>query len=67
MARSSRLEKRYFRTLEDIVHILVNEDGPAVNCGRRCGRDALVRPRSTSLLVRGYIDLQPYGSLTRNR
>jgi hypothetical protein len=33
--------KRYFRTLEDIAHILVNEDGPAVNCGRRCRRDAL--------------------------
>jgi hypothetical protein len=25
--------KRYFRTLEDIAHILVNEDGPAVSVG----------------------------------
>jgi hypothetical protein len=33
--------ERYFRPLEDIAHILVNEDGPAVNCGRRCRRDAL--------------------------
>jgi hypothetical protein len=33
-------EKGYFRTLEDIAHILVNEDDPAVNCGRRCRRDA---------------------------
>jgi hypothetical protein len=27
----------------------------------------LVQPRSNSLLVRGYTELQPYGSLTRNR
>ena len=39
--KRNRQEKRYFRTLEDIAHILVNEDGPAVNCGHRCRRDAL--------------------------
>jgi len=27
----------------------------------------LVQPRGNSLLVRGYTELQPYGSLTRNR
>jgi hypothetical protein len=32
-------KERYFRALENIAHILVNEDGPAVNCRRR--RDAL--------------------------
>jgi hypothetical protein len=41
MARWLDERKRYFRTLADIAHILVNEDGPAVNCGRRCRRDAL--------------------------
>lgn len=32
-------EKEYFRTLEDIAYILASEDGPAVNCGRRCRRE----------------------------
>ena len=44
--------KWYFCTLEDIAHILVNEDGPAVNCGRRGRRDAIAdADTETSLLA----------------